>query len=168
MMKKETPVPPAEKKYQLFEGFAVGSESRKLQLLLIPLGLFGLMGVLWAIPFPQLKFLGEYNAYFNWASFFIAVIIYVHLKMSPLVSYLLLFMLFAFSYGIIQLEQWHEQGGLSVALVAGIVLLIFLSAEWILYTKVKEKYQAASFITTIVNSPTWLMVVLAKKLKMNY
>ena len=38
----------------------------------VPLIVFSLLGLVWAIPFPYIKFLGQYNGFVNWASFLIA------------------------------------------------------------------------------------------------
>ena len=58
---------------------------------------FSALGMAWAIPFPYLKFLGQYNGFFNWASFLIAISIYYYYKLSPVLSYLILIVFFAFS-----------------------------------------------------------------------
>src|SRR5215469_13381803 len=70
----------------------------------VPLIVFSLLGLIWAIPFPHLKFMGQYADYFNWASFLIAFSIYYYYKLSPVLSYIMLLIIFAFSYGIIELD----------------------------------------------------------------
>src|SRR5690606_16134611 len=81
--------------------------NRFIQWFCIPLLTFGLLGFIWSIPFPQLAFLGKYSGYLNWASFLIAFSIYYYLKVSPLLSYGILLMVFAFSAGIVTLEKFY-------------------------------------------------------------
>ena len=52
----------------------------------VPLIVFSLFGLIWAIPFPHLNFLGSYNGFFNWDSFLIAFAIYYYYKLSPMLS----------------------------------------------------------------------------------
>src|SRR5882757_10768810 len=72
-----------------------------IHFICIPLIVFSLLGLVWSIPFPSLNFLGTYNGVFNWASFLIAFSVYYYLKLSPILSYLMLFVLFGFCYAII-------------------------------------------------------------------
>lgn len=85
--------------------------NKLLQKIFVPLFFFGLFALVWAIPFPHLNFLGRYNGFVNWASFLIAFSIYYYYKLSPVLSYFILFTFFGFSYGIIQLERWQHVGG---------------------------------------------------------
>jgi hypothetical protein len=68
--------------------------NRLLHFICIPLMLFGILGIAWAIPFPYIKFIGSYNGFFNWASFLIAFSVYYTLKLSPNLSYTMLLVLF--------------------------------------------------------------------------
>ena len=91
----------------------------------IVLTLLALLGLTWAIPFPKLHFLGQYNSYFNWASFVIAFyVIYYYFKLSPLYTYIILVIMFALSYFATVLDGWHQHGGPSVWLVSIIALLV--------------------------------------------
>ncbi|MGO3807768.1 MAG: hypothetical protein ACTJHT_15940, partial [Sphingobacterium sp.] len=53
---------------------------------------FGVMGLIWMIPFPQFDFLVsmEMHTFLNWGSFYIAIVIYLYLRMAPTLSYLIL------------------------------------------------------------------------------
>src|SRR5580692_9131316 len=76
----------------------------------VPLIVFSLFGLIWAIPFPYIKFLGQYNGFLNWASFLVAFSCYYYYKLSAVLSYLMLIVLFAFSYGIIELDTLQKTG----------------------------------------------------------
>src|SRR5271170_4764375 len=85
--------------------------NKTIHWICVPLIVFSILGLVWAIPFPYIKFLGEYNGFFNWASFLIAFSIYYYYKLSPTLSYVMFLVLFAFCYGIIELEGWYRSGG---------------------------------------------------------
>jgi uncharacterized membrane protein YGL010W len=77
----------------------------------VPLIVFSLFGLIWAIPFPHLNFLGRYNGFVNWASFLIGFSIYYYYKLSPVLSYVMLLLLFAFSAIIVSLEKMARLHG---------------------------------------------------------
>src|SRR5215469_14634446 len=77
----------------------------------VPLIVFSLLGLVWAIPFPHIGFLGQYNGFINWASLLIAFSVYYYYRLSPVLSYLMLLIVFAFSYAIIALAGWPNTGG---------------------------------------------------------
>ena len=87
--------------------------------------LLALLGLTWIIPFPKPHFLGQYNSYFNWASFVIAFYVaYYYFKLSPMYSYIILVIMFALSYAVTELDVWHQHGGPAVWLVSIIALLV--------------------------------------------
>jgi hypothetical protein len=130
----------------------------------IVLLLFGLMAVIWALPFPELSFLGKYKGYINWASFLIAAGIYYYLRLSPLVSYLLLLLLLAFSYIIIVLEQWQKQGGSPLLAVGAIVLFMGLLGQLLVLNQAK----AQKTWRLMALAPGWSAVNFFRKLKLKY
>ena len=95
-----------------------------IHIVFIPLFLFSLFGLLWAIPFPYIKFLGRYNADFNWSSFLLAFSIYYYLKLSPVLSYFMLFIMLAYCYVITLLLQWQKAGGPPLAALCGFIFVI--------------------------------------------
>ena len=126
--------------------------------------MFGLLAVVWAIPFPEIGFLGKYRGYINWASFLIALGIYYYLRLSPLVSYLLLLVLFAFSYAIIALEQWQKQGGAPLLAAGAITLLAGLLGQLLILNQAK----AVKTWRLIALAPGWAAVSLFKTLRLKY
>src|SRR5580700_10645698 len=78
------------------------STNKLIHWICVPLIVFSLLGLVWAIPFPHINFLGRFNGFFNWASFLIAFSVYYYYKLSPVLSYLMLLIVFSFSYGIIE------------------------------------------------------------------
>lgn len=139
-------------------------KSAAVAALFVLLMMFGLITFVWALPFPHLAFLGKYNGYLNWASFLIAGLIYYLLRLSPMVSYLMLFMLFGFSYGIIQLEGWQKAGGPALWVV-GFGVLVFGVAVQLFAIKASKINKGVNFL---FKTPVWLLVLLLKKIGFKY
>ncbi|GAB2705708.1 hypothetical protein GCM10027037_34540 [Mucilaginibacter koreensis] len=114
----------ADSYYTLYNQTVLQQPARLVHLLAIPVMLFSLFGLLWAIPFPHLNFMGVYNGYINWASFLLAFMIYYYLRMSPMVSYLILFFLLVCAYGVVQLLAWQTLGGPKLWLVCAVLFIV--------------------------------------------
>lgn len=77
----------------LFDKYAESHQDHTNKLIhwiCVPLIVFSLLGLVWAIPFPHLEFLGKYNGFLNWASFLIAFSLYYYFILSPALSFLML------------------------------------------------------------------------------
>ncbi|RYY35589.1 MAG: DUF962 domain-containing protein [Sphingobacteriaceae bacterium] len=125
--KKVTPAAPVRPVDELFSGYAVDNSTpanKTLQWFFVPLFAFGFFAFVWSLPFPHIPFLGKYNGFINWASFLLAVAIYAYYKLSPVLSYFILFTLFGFSYLIIQLEYMQKAGGSALWQVSLIILVV--------------------------------------------
>jgi uncharacterized membrane protein YGL010W len=105
--------------------------NRLLHFVCVPLMVFGILTLTWAFPFPQLGFLKAYNGYFNWASFVIAFWVYYVLKQSPLLSYIMLFIMFAFSYLVMQLQNWDKSGGLPLIWTGTIIIALAALGQYL-------------------------------------
>lgn len=155
---------PVDRDFEEYDSVYRSAKNSYILLIAVPLMMFGLMALIWAIPFPHIAFLGKYNGYLNWASFLIAALIYYHLRLSPMVSYLLLFMLFGFSYGIIQLEQVEKAGGMQLWL-AGLILASFgIGLQVWIFNNTK----AVHAINLLKVSSTWFIVTILKVIKLKY
>jgi uncharacterized membrane protein YGL010W len=118
----------------------------------VPLLMFSIFGLLWAIPFPYFKFLGTYNGY---------------LRISPLISYTMLFVLLGFSYVIMTLLSWQATGGPAMWLVC---LIIFIpSAVLVLIGNTREKTfaQYGLNLKSLPVAPVYLVYMLLKKFGIN-
>lgn len=161
-MKPKAELRPVEHEFENYSKAISKLPGNTLLYIAIVLTLFGIMLFAWALPFPHIGFLGSYNGYVNWASFLIAGGIYYYLRLSPTVSYLLLFILFAFSYIIIQLEQHLTGTGL---LLTGLgVTLAGLAGQVIVYKKLNN----TALFKMIIQAPLWLMISILRKLKLRY
>jgi uncharacterized membrane protein YGL010W len=134
----------------------------------VPLIVFSIFGLFWSIPFPNLKFLGSYNGYFNWASFLIAFAIYYYYKLSPVLSYFMLFVLMGFSYGIIELVEWQKAGGTALWLVCSVIFLVSWIGQFIGH---KIEGKTPSFLDDLkflLIGPIWLLHFILKKFSIKY
>ena len=134
----------------------------------VPLIVFSLLGLVWAIPFPHLNFLGQYNGYFNWASFLIAFAIYYYYKLSPILSYFMLLLIFAFTYGIIQLETWGNASGPALWLSCLIVFVLAWVGQFVGHKIEGKKPSFLDDIKFLLIGPIWLLHFILVKIKMKY
>lgn len=137
--------------------------------LLLTLAFFGVMGLVWMIPFPQLDILKKMNAqtFLNWGSFYIAIIIYFYLKLAPTLSYAALFSISIMSFFIVQLEYVERDGGPTVILVCSIVALVGLLGLWF-FAKKENQVSGKDFWSLLTIGPIWLWSKVFDKLKFKY
>jgi uncharacterized membrane protein YGL010W len=159
---------PIERYFHVFDQNHRNKANLIIQYIALPLLLLSVIGLAWSLPFPHLGFLGSYNGYINWASIIIAVLIYYYLKLSPLLSYCMLFVLFGFSYLIIQFEQWHKAGGPPLGLTSVVLLVVALVA--LIIGQNKEKHQRVLILDfkLLVIGPLWLLYKLLSRFSIRY
>lgn len=165
---KEEPIRPVDKYFkELDETFVKGNKS--LYAIFLSLAFFGIMGLIWMIPFPQFDFLVRMNAhtFLNWGSFFIAVIIYCYLKLAPTLSYAMLFSIAIMSFFIVQLEYVERDGGTSVVLVCSSIALVALVVLFMLMKKEKG-LGLKHFFSLVGLGPIWLWSKVFNKFKWKY
>jgi uncharacterized membrane protein YGL010W len=134
----------------------------------VPLIVFSLFGLLWAIPFPYLKFLGSYNGYFNWASFLIGFSVYYYYKLSPVLSYFMLLVLMIFSFGVIQLDQWQKAGGPALWLTCLVIFLLSWIGQFIGHKVEGKKPSFLDDLKFLLIGPIWLLHFILKKYSIKY
>ena len=134
----------------------------------VPLIVFSLLGLVWAIPFPYIKFLGQYNGFFNWASFLIAFSIYFYYKLSPVLSYLMLILLFGFSYIIIQLDIWQKAGGTALWIVCLVIFIVSWIGQFIGHKIEGKKPSFLDDLKFLLIGPIWLLHFILKKFSIRY
>jgi uncharacterized membrane protein YGL010W len=130
---------------------------------------FSLFGLVWAIPFPYLEFLGKYNGYVNWASFLIAFAIYYYYKLSPVLSYLMLLLMMFFSAGIVSLEKMHNTAGWPQMwqICLGIFIISWIG-QFIGHKIEGKKPSFLDDIKFLLIGPIWLLHFILKKAKIKY
>jgi len=134
----------------------------------VPLIVFSLLGLVWAIPFPHLGFLGRYNSFINWASVLIAFSIYYYYRLSPMLSYLMLLIVFTFSYGIIDLANWAKTGGPPLWETSLITFVIAWVGQFIGHKIEGKKPSFLDDLKFLLIGPIWLLHFILTKFSIRY
>lgn len=156
---------------RLFDVYTESHQDRTnvlIHAICVPLISFGLIGLVWSIPFPHLDFMGSMNGFVNWASFLIAFIIYYYLKLSPTLSYGALFFIGLFSFFIVQLEYWEIAGGLRLWQACLIAFVLGWVGQFIGH---KVEGRKPSFLTDLkflLIGPIWLLAKLYRLIGIPY
>lgn len=165
---KTNEVRPIDRYFNAFSQTHQNKGNLVILYICLPLLLFSIIGLVWAIPFPHLGFLGRYNGYINWASILIAVLIYYYLKLSPMLSYIMLLVLFAFSYGIIELELWHKEGGPALASTCAVLFAMAIAGLIVGQKSEKLHHVLVLNFKLLLIGPLWLLHLLLKKASVKY
>lgn len=134
----------------------------------VPLIIFSLLGLVWAIPFPHVEFLGAYNGFVNWASFLIAFAVYYYYRLSPVMSYFMLLFVFAASYGIVQLEYWQAAGGPALWLTCLVIFVLAWVGQFIGHKVEGKKPSFLDDVKFLLIGPLWLLRFICQKMKVKY
>ncbi|WP_131539933.1 Mpo1 family 2-hydroxy fatty acid dioxygenase [Pedobacter nototheniae] len=134
----------------------------------VPLIIFSLLGLVWSIPFPHIEFLGRYNGYINWASFLIAFSIYYYYRLSVVLSYMMLLLVFLMSWGIVSLEHWQAAGGPAVWLVCAIIFVLAWIGQFIGHKIEGKKPSFLDDVKFLLIGPIWLLHFICIKVGIRY
>lgn len=147
-----------------FSQFHQSRTNKLIHYFTIPFLSFAVLGLIWAIPFPHLDFLGGYNGFINWASFVIAGAVYYYYRVSQVLSYGLLVMVFAFSAGIVGLEKLHTlQGWPEMWQICLLISAVCYAAQFSGH-KVEGRVPPPVYsLKTFVNGPLWMSYLLFKR-----
>ena len=159
----KAPERPIDILFEKYDASHQNKVNRIINWICVPLIVFGLLGFAWAIPFPQLNFLGQYKDFINWASLLIAFSIYFYLKVSPVLSYSMLFILFAFSFGVIQLDGWQKAGGPAIGDLCVGLLIIAFTGQFIGQKIEGKRYSFINSLKFQFYGPIWLLSLVAEK-----
>lgn len=151
-----------------YDNFHQKPVNRVINYFCIPLLVFSIVGFVWSLPFPQLKFLGVYNSYLNWGSFLIAFSVYYYMRLSPIISYIILLLLFALIYGIIQLQVVEKAGGFVVPQICVFVFVMTIIVQFIGYQIEGKKPTFAEEFKFLLTGPLWLLAIVLKRLGVKY
>ena len=170
--KIKTPPPPAPEGVEFyFDKFAASHQNpanKLIYTIFIPLLIFGLIGIVWTIPFPYIKFLGQYNADFNWASVLLAVVVYYYIRRSAVLGYFMLFVMLIFFYLITQLVQWQNAGGPNMGILCLVIYFISFIALFVGYKMEGKKLSFEYRYKNILIAPIFLLHLVLRKFKVKY
>jgi uncharacterized membrane protein YGL010W len=156
---------PVDKYFAEYSEDHQNPNNKLIHWICLPLVVFSLFGLVWAIPFPYLKFMGTYNGYFNWASFLIAFGVYYYYRLSPMLSYTILLVLMLCSFGATELAEWHKAGGPALWLVCGV---LFITGVVGLSIGNRMEGKKAPVLFELMIGPVWLLHFILKRFKMKY
>jgi uncharacterized membrane protein YGL010W len=165
---KSSELRPIDKYFAQYSDNHQNPTNKLIHWICVPLIVFSIFGLLWAIPFPYVKLLGAYNGYFNWASFLIAFSIYYYYKLSPMLSYFMLIVLMGFSYGVIELADWQKAGGPALWLICLIIFVLSWIGQFIGHKIEGKKPSFADDIKFLLIGPIWLLHLIFKKFSIKY
>jgi uncharacterized membrane protein YGL010W len=175
MMKKVSkPGAKAEPKRELDVLFDQYSESHQhpsnklIHWICVPLIIFSLLGLVWSVPFPHLAFLGRYNGFLNWASFLIAFSGYYYYRLSPVLSYMMILIVFAMALVVVQLEKWALAGGPAIWMVCGTIFIIAWAGQFIGHKIEGKKPSFLQDVKFLLIGPIWLLHYLCLKMGIRY
>jgi uncharacterized membrane protein YGL010W len=154
-----------------FDQYAESHQNPKNELIhwiCVPLIVFSLLGLVWSIPFPYLKFLGSYNGFVNWASFLIAFSVFYYYKLSPVLSYFMLLIVFAFTYGVIELELWQKAGGPQLWQSCLAIFALSWVGQFIGHKIEGKKPSFLNDLKFLLIGPIWLLHFILLKWKIRY
>ncbi|MBW4890868.1 DUF962 domain-containing protein [Mucilaginibacter sp. HMF5004] len=134
----------------------------------VPLIVFSLLGLVWSIPFPYIKFLGRYNEDLNWASFLIGFSIYYYYKLSPVLSYFMLIVVFVFTYGVMELANWSAVGGPQLWQSCLVIFVLAWIGQFIGHKIEGKKPSFLDDIKFLLIGPIWLLHFVLLKWKIKY
>ncbi len=155
----------------LFDKYAESHQNpanKLIHWLCVPLIVFSIVGLLTAIPFPYLSFLGKYNMYINWFSFALAISIYYYSTLSPILSYLMLFFFGICYFFVIQLEHLEQSGGPALWQVSLIIFIIAWIGQFIGHKIEGKKPSFIDDLKFLLIGPLWLLHFILKKLNIKY
>ncbi len=154
--------------YEMDQKFA--TRNKIVYAVFIALAFFGVMGLIWMIPFPKLGFLVRTNmdTFLNWGSFYIAIIIYLYLRLAPTLSYAMLFTIGVMSFCIVQLEYVERDGGPAVWLVCTVLTVIGIVGATFQAKKEPTEIPPAAIWRLLTVGPIWLWSKIFTVLKIKY
>ncbi|PRD55884.1 hypothetical protein [Sphingobacterium gobiense] len=154
--------------YEMDQRFSSGHKG--LYTISLAFVFFGVLGLIWMIPFPKLGFLVRMHmdTFLNWGSFYIAIIIYLYLRLAPTLSYAMLFTIGVMSFFIVQLEYLERDGGPAVWLVCTVLTIIGVSTTFLQIRKIPHHTAWIDVWRLLTIGPIWLWSKVFIDLKIKY
>ena len=135
----------------------------------VPLIVFSLLGLVWAIPFPQLDFLGRYSGYVNWATFLIIFSLVYYFRLSVVLAFAMLLVICIISAGIVTLEKLHNQADwLPMWQICLIIFVVAWAGQFIGHKIEGKKPSFLDDLKFLLIGPIWLMHFIFRKLGITY
>ncbi len=135
----------------------------------VPLIVFSLLGLVWAIPVPAFSFLGKLNGYINLATFLILFATVYYLRLSFKLGLAMIFTIWVFSAGIITLEKMHRlYNWPSMGVVCGIIFFLAWLGQFAGHKIEGKKPSFLQDLKFLLIGPVWLWGKVFRKLGWRY
>lgn len=166
----QEPLRKVDQQFNHLDRVFTNPENRGPYAIFLFLAFFGVMGLIWMIPFPQFDFLVRMNmhTFLNWGSLFIAIVIYSYLKMAPTLSYAVLLCIGIMSFFIVQLEYVERDGGPAVWLVCLLIAAISLFVLRLLNGREGKHVSNADYGKLLILGPIWMWSKVFGKMNWKY
>ena len=135
----------------------------------VPLIVFSLLGLVWAIPVPHIAILGKLNGYVNLATLLILFATVYYLRLSFRIGIAMILTIWIFSTGIILLERLARLHGWPE--MWQVCLTIFVLAWVAQFIGHKIEGKKPSFLEDLqflLIGPAWLWVKIFRKMNWKY
>ena len=135
----------------------------------VPLIVFSLLGLVWAIPFPALAFLGKGQRYVNWATFLIIFTMIYYLRLSFRLAVAMFFLIMVFSTIIVLLERMQRlHGWLQMWQICLLLFILSWAGQFIGHKIEGKKPSFLDDLKFLLIGPIWLWHFLFKKAGLKY
>lgn len=165
---KKADVRPIDAYFQSYDENYRQSPNRWIHSVCALVILFGISGLVWFIPFPRLDFLGRYNGFVNWFTFFMAILIYYYYRLSPMLSYFMLFTFGLFSYLFVQLEYWEQGDGPRPWLFCLGVFVVGWIGQFVGHGIVGKRLSFLADVRFLLIGPLWIWLSAFRKMGLRY
>jgi uncharacterized membrane protein YGL010W len=135
----------------------------------VPLIVFCILGLVWAIPLPHLDFLSKMNGYINLATFLILFATVYYLRLSFRIGLAMIFTIWIFSAGIITLEKmarlhsWPEMWQVCLA-----IFVLAWAGQFIGHKIEDRKPSFLDDLQFLLIGPAWLWAKVFRKIGLKY
>ena len=135
----------------------------------VPLIVFSILGLVWAIPLPHFDLLGKLNGYINLATFLILFATVYYLRLSFRIGLAMILTIWVFSAGIIILEKmarlhgWPEMWQVCLA-----IFVLAWAGQFIGHKLEGRKPSFLDDLQFLLIGPAWLWAKVFRKVGWKY
>ncbi len=155
----------------LFDKYAESHQNgtnKLIHWICVPLIVFSLLGLVWQIPFPQLSFLGQYQTFLNWASFLLAFSLYYYFTLSPVLFFLMIWVVSAMSFVIVKIELAVGLGSATAYAIYASIFVLAWVGQFIGHKIEGKKPSFLEDVKFLLIGPIWLLHFICKKIGLKY
>lgn len=134
----------------------------------VPLIFFSIMGLIWAIPFPNLEFLGTYRTFVNWFTFVMVAVVLYYYYLSHILAFLMIFVIGLFGGMVVKLEHWQDAGGPALWQISLVIFIVAWIGQFIGHKIEGKKPSFFDDLRFLLIGPIWLLHFICIKVGLRY